>query len=367
VVADEGRLLMGGSFLDSGKKSRIEFTPVIGDRDIGDDERIVISGTQKNRIDLGEGDGSGLTGLIGPVWGAFYAFKTDQVWKLIPTGVLSNPYRPVNISKSRGCIDDHSLVLGEDERGNEALFFMSEKGPYRIGVRGMEYLGHSVEDKRPNLTATGIIAHSLYLPILKQVWMWVASGASNDPDTLMVLHIQKAIPDQDNVVRKGWSVYTGKLATALTSTLMANTLGASMSSDLKPYLGADDTNVVLKGDDTSVNQDAGTSYLAKVKTRAISLGGLSKEFGLGQAYLLAKKGDTATKIDVTVDRDFARETRTFTNDLSGDTEATRVTKLFEIDLADATFVEFTLGDTAAADKDWQLDSFEVLTSDEGTK
>lgn len=134
------------------------------------------------------------------------------------------------------------------------------------------------------------------------------------------------------------------------------------------YVGRNDTNILYKANDTTVNTDAGTTYQAYIKTKSIDVSGLTKEFGLGKGFLLAKKNtDTALKIDVTVTRNFGEETRTFTEDLTGDTSATRVVKTFEVDMADAGFVDIQIGDTAAVNKDWQLDAFEVLVTEQGTK
>jgi len=107
--------------------------------------------------------------------------------------------------------------------------------------------------------------------------------------------------------------------------------------------------------------------------KASDIGGLSRDFGLGKSFLLAKRSsDTALKIDVTVIRDFGAETRVFTVPLDGDTSngtdgASRVVATFDTDLADAGFVEIQIGDTGAVAKDWQLDALEVLITKQGTK
>jgi hypothetical protein len=246
-------------------------------------------------------------------------------------------------------------------------------GPYRYGGAGLQYLGHSVEDLIPNLDATGVKSHGVYKTDLKQVWFWLASGTSNNPENMIVLDVMKAIPEQDGTIRKGWSKYTGSLASTLDSTLGPATLGASMSSALKPYVARSDTDVVFKADDTSLSADGGVAYQAFVKTKALDISGLTKNFGMGKAFLLAKKSsDTATKIDITLERDFGVENRTFTIALDGDTaigtdNADRVVKTFDTDMADAGFVEIQIGDTGAVAKDWQLDAIEVLITKQETR
>jgi len=369
VVADESRLLFAGNFIaaDTAQKSEIEFTPRLGDADKGDDERIVRTGAQTNRIRLGEGNGSGITGLAGPIFGSFFAFKRDQTWKLVPTGLADAPYRTVNISKTVGCIDSHSIVLGRDNTGQEALYWMSEFGPYRYGGSGIQYLGHSVEDKQPNLGATGRKSHALYLTNLKQVWFWVATGTSNDPNVVLVFDVMKGTPDQDGTIRKGWAVYTGGLSTCISSDMAPNTPGASASAVLRPYMGSTSSNVIVKGNDTTVSGDSGTGYQALIKLKALDIGGLTKDFGTGKSFLLAKKGDTSVNIDLILERDFGVESRTFTVDLAGDTQADRVVKTIESDLADASFLEIQIGDTGATTKDFQLDALEILITKQGTK
>jgi hypothetical protein len=78
--------------------------------------------------------------------------------------------------------------------------------------------------------------------------MWIATGSSNDPDVKLVFDVLLGRVVGADRVRGGWYKHTGSQAAARCSTMMSNTLGATMSSDLKPYIGRSSGTVIWKCD-----------------------------------------------------------------------------------------------------------------------
>jgi len=351
IAADQNRLLGFGSYTSTDKQNRIEISAVIGSLDVGDAERV--DTTLNYKIDLDENDSGIAMGLLGPVFGNFYAFKDRQIWELTPTGTTTKPYRQNAISKDIGSVAPKAMTRGEDQSGNAALYWMSHVGPYRYGVNGLEYIGRGVEDlilgptSTINLGASKVIAHTIYLPIKRQVWFWVATGSSNDPDTLLVY----------DVYHGGWSRFTGTIASARCSVLFSNTVGASMSRDLKPYLGdAMTANKVYKADADSTTDDAGTAFQSYVLLKPVEPGGPGFRGAINDALLLAKAASGVT-ITATVMPDFdATATKTATASLTAVGSESRVTvRLEESRFGRATFLEYQIGDASAVSNAWTLD------------
>jgi len=353
IAADQGRLLGFGNWTSTEKQNDIEVSAVVGSLDVGDAERV--DTTQTYRYSLDENDSGAPTGLRGPVFGNFYAFKARQFWELSPTGLPNNPYRRMPISKTIGCVQGKASCVGEDAQGNAALYFMSSRGMYRYGVGGLVYIGKGIEDyiigptASLNLSATNVIAWTLYYPFKRQVWVGWATGSSNDP-------CQTAIYD---VASGGWSrVPTGdKLANIRCAHLFANTLAADMSPDLKPYLGSALTaNILYRADDDTVTQDAGTSFRGYILTRPIEPGGIGFKGTVQDAILLAPAASGVT-ITATVIPDFDRTyAKTGSTILTATSSETRVSRRLENSaLNDMQFVQYEIGDASAANNTWAMD------------
>ena len=376
LISDGNRLLGTGSWesggaTSGGRTARIWFTPVLGSSDKGDDERAVNTATQKNYIDLNENDGGGNTGLGGPMSGVPFAFKYRQVWRLTPTGDVSVPYLPKKLRDDIGSISHKSIAIGEDQAGRPALYFYSHRGPYRITTdAGLQYLGrdNEVTWRSVNLAATGVVCHSVYYPDLHQWWVWIATGSANDPDVKMMFDVQNGFPDEHNQVRGGWAKHDGPTAGARCACLMSNTLGASMSSDLKPYIGRA-TGTALQRCDTSALDDAGTDFQAYVKPRPIqATSQLGQLIGLKEPYLLAKTLASVT-LTLSTDRDFGAETRTHTATLTAEEGSqTRVFKKFEgAGVGHAKVLQVQVGDGAAQEGAWVIDALILPTTAEGIR
>lgn len=358
LLTDGNRLLIAGGWETGAKNSRVTFTPVLGSSDQGDDERIPNTTVQKNWVDLNENDGGFITALGGPLNGVPLAFKYRQVYRLVPTGDVVAPYLPRRVRDDIGCVAHKTVCVGEDQAGRPALYWLSHNGPYRYGIGGIEYLGRDNEDiwRAINLAASTVVAHAVYYPNLHQLWLWIATGESNDPDTKMIFDVRHGVPDENGHVRGGWAQHSGLSAAARCSVLMSNTLGASMSRDLKPYIGRASGTTLAKCDTTDVD-DLGTDFQAYVKTKPLHPAqSLGFKVGLGEPCVLAKAA-SGVMVTVTSDRDFGKEQRSHQQILTAEQSETRVVRKFDgAGIGEADVVQLTIGDDTAREGAWSIDA-----------
>lgn len=357
IISDDNRLILAASFETSGgyvtpKNTRVWFTPVLGSSDIGDSERI----PSGNYIDVE----TAITGLGGPLQGSIYVFGYRRIWKLVATGIATAPYQRFGISTGIGCINHRSIIQAEDENGNPCLYFWSHKGPYRLGAFGLQYLGADIEDITINLAASAGTVHGVYHADKHQVWWWVATGSSNAPDVRLVFDTKLGVTVAGNAVRKGWTKHTGDGASARCSVLFSNTVGATMSRDLKPYIGQGGAaNRIWKCDSTATD-DAGTTFQAYVDTKEYLPVGLGQNATLMEPSLLGAVGSGVT-ITVTGKVDHGlRSDPTGTVSLTAAGSETRVQRKVEgFAGADCGSVSFRIGDSAGISNTWTLDALVV--------
>ena len=354
VATDQNRLLGFGSYTATDKQSRIEISAVIGSADLSDEERVDTSQVN-SYIDLDENDSGSATGLAGPVLGSFFAFKERQVWQLTATGSTSQPFRQDAISKSIGAISHYAITRGEDAIGNAAIYWMSHRGPYRWSLAGLEYLGRNIEswilggDATINLSATKVVARTIFHPDKRQVWFWWATGSSNDPNQGFMFDVQTS----------GWTrIPTGdKLANVRCATLFATTIAASMSRDLKPHVGQTGAANRLWKTDTGTD-DNGTTFQAYILSKASEPGGPGFFGEVGESTLLAK-ASPGVMVSITVTRDFGAETVPGSANLSplpDEGSASRVMRVLGGSaLNGVQFIQFQLGDAAPVSNTWLFD------------
>lgn len=360
-LVDGNRLLFAGRWESATHSSRVWFTPRLGSGD-GDMERIPDTTEQENWVTLDERDGDFITGLGGPFEGMPIVFKYRHIWGLRPTGSLIAPYQPLIISKVVGSIRQQAVVMAEDENGRPAIYFLSHKGPYRFGISGLQPLYEDVQDiwngeggyDGVNLDATTVTAFGLYHSDIHQIWWWIAEVGSNSPTRIIKFDTRLGEPDEDNHVRGGWTTATGGIATARCATMFASTLGASMSRDLKPYIGSTSTATLLRGD-TGLT-DAGTEYAGSVTLPEQHLAGLSNYCRLQGAVVLGSAGPHT--FNLRLQRDYGCEERTDTVSMAAETgNQTRTQKAFEAAFqADAKSVGVRIGDVCPTGHTWSLDA-----------
>jgi len=350
----------------------IWWTPALGTTDTdGDGERVSNTSSIKTYLYVDRA----LTGIGGPLQGNIYAFGYRDIWKLVPTGQATNAYERLSLRTTIGCIRHQTIVMGEDESGRPALYWLSHIGPHRIGAGGIEYIGRDIEDRwaTVNLDASNVAAWGIYVPNRRQVWWFVSSGASqNDPNEVIVFDCRRGrVVEFNNIraVRYGWSRFTGVATEARCGVLFSNTLGASMSRELKPYIGRVGTGITVPTVwklDTGT-QDGSTNYQAYAKSKAFSIRPGQQLGMIEDAYLLAETSSGVT-ITLTVDRDFGVETSTATAVLTAaGSETRKLVKIEGASVSQAGHVQFQIGDSAAANNTWTLDGLVTPLLREGPR
>jgi len=286
IIATDSRLILAGRqsnvATEAYVKSRtqgIYITPVIGDNDVGDSERIPVGLTYT--VD------APITGLGGPLDGAFYVFSYRRIWKFVPTSNPADPYARYSISTSVGCIRHQSIVSAEDENGNPCIYFLSAKGPYRVGSNGVQYLGADVSDLWATVNLAGP-CHAVYHGDKHQVWFFVPTVASSVyTDFKLKFDARNGRPESDNQVRKGWSWDSGESTHAYASVMFSATIGASMSRDLKPLIAYSTApGQIWRCDVDGVTTDAGTSYTGIIYTKEYAPAGLLYNISVGQPSIV---------------------------------------------------------------------------------
>lgn len=359
IAADQNRLIGWGSWNPSDKQNRLEVSAVVGSLDKGDAERVDM--TTNYFIDFDELDSGPPRALVGPVWDRFYCFKSRQMFELIPTGSPDQPYRRIKISAELGCVGSHGACRGEDATGSPCLYILTHRGVYRYGMNGFQYIGRGIEDlilgpiSRINMAAAKQIGHVLFYPELNQVWVWFATGTSDDPDTLCVYDVSA------NKGRGGWSRSTGAIANARCSVMYSDTINPT-SFTLVPYMGTIPLLGIMKLDRTQYH-DHGVLYQSTVTTRPLSVPGF--RVATGDIQLLAPPRP-GIGIRCVATPDFgASPPNTGVAELSPVGSETRVTRPFTgTALGGSEFVQLVIGDAEPNANGWSFDRVIVPIHDQ---
>jgi hypothetical protein len=327
LLVDEARLLIAGSFTKADWHSRVWWTPILNDASgVANDERVDMA--IRPFIDFDPGDAGEITGLGGPLFDSPYVFKLDRIYKMVRTGLSGASYRPVTVSKKCGAIHQRTIVLAEDENGDEAIYFLSRRGPFRISAGGVQYCGRDIEDlwATVNLNAaSGTIdnagAHGIYHQDLHQIWWWVPVAGGTCPTVKLVFDTRLGQTTPTDGVRGGWCQHTGPSAQAWCSVMFADSL--SMVTDpgedaliLKPYFSqaGDDPGApvltdarVWMGDYGHLDNGAG--YEASVRSRAIALTDtIALHGGVLEGHVIVSPGTHSFRVATL--RDYGIEVRT---------------------------------------------------------
>lgn len=360
LISDGNHLLGAGSWETGGLNNTVWVSPVLGTTSSAFfDDEVVPTGIA-NKVEFDENDGGFITGLAGPLENQIIVLKYRQLWRMIATGAADRPYRRKPISKVVGCIRQQAAVMAEDDAGNPALYFLSHKGPYRLGVGGLEFLGRDVQDlwDTVNLAASNVTCHGVYHADKHQVWWWIATGANNDPDTKLVFDTELGKAYEDNVVRDGWAEHGGASATARCSVMFSNTLGASMSRDLKPHIGQSGASGRLWKCDTTATDDAGTAFQASLTFADRHFAGLHRKCQVFEPIVLGSAGSHT--IRASFSKDYGLATHTADVTMTADGSETRVAKAIEAGFTgDAKAVAVTIGDASAVASSWTLDALSI--------
>jgi hypothetical protein len=338
---------------------RIYFTPALGSSDLGDDERVSNTLTVQGWMDCAPNGGGVDRGISGPVNNRMYVFQSRGIYMLVSTGNPTSPFARVVLSTAHGSVSHQSQVIGEDQDGQPALYFLDPNdGPRRISQgRTIEWMGKDIVDlwATVNLNATGLPAFGVYHAASKLVCWWVATGTSNTPNLMLVLDVTAGRLETGTTLRYGWTQWQGRLAQANCACLFAaTTTGSERSVRTVPYVGLT-TPGLLRQDGSQVT-DGNTAFQAFIQSRPFTGGNLRRRKRLTEAYLIAKAGPAT--ITQTLTKDFGLSTVSSTESLAAAGTETRVRKFFDAtDTADLIALQVTLGETAPANQTFELDQW----------
>jgi hypothetical protein len=345
------------------KNGRVYFTPVLDSSDSDDDERLSNTIDFQGWIDVGRNSGAEDRALAGPLDDIIFVFQSKGVFKLVPTGDASQPYRRIVVTPEQGAVSQESTFVGEDEQGHPCVYWLDPvRGPYRYGRGGLQWCGYDVQDRwaAVNLAADVRVAAGVYDPEQRACIFGITTGASNAIGEYLKFFVREGRPSGDsNGVRGGWVRHVGGPANlAVGMAMLPETIGATMSRTLKPYVG--DRNPTLRRwNDDSATQDGSTSFQAYVTSAAWDFDLLHVFKQVGVAVLQAAAA-SAVSIRQTLSRNFGYEPRTADVLLTADGSQTRIIKKIEgTAMTEIKTLQVTLGDSAAADTAWTLDEYAI--------
>jgi hypothetical protein len=307
-----GRLLQAGAWVATAGSSfvplpnEVYWTPVEGTSDVGDLERQPIT----YRVVLDHV----VNGLSEPLNGVSYAFGYKGITALVQTEApAEGAFRRITERLDIGCIRHQTIVTAEDEVGRQCIYFLSHRGPYRIGPAGMQYLGADIEDvwSTVDLDAAQIVAHATAFPDADEIHFWVCTTTSTTgyPNKRLRFNVKLGAPDENNQVRGGWMRDNDTVGDSAASCLFSKTTGASMSRGLVPYFSIvlDPSGPTIWKVNASAEDDAGTDFQAYVDTKEYAPAGLGRNCTVMEPHLVASVNDTAT-LTIQIRRDFGAVT-----------------------------------------------------------
>lgn len=354
LACEQDRLMGAASFEDEALASRVMWTPVNGDPGDGNDERLELD-TDPFK-DLDNYDGGGITGLIAAVNGYVFAAKFSHLYQLSRSGLRTKAYDDVALTKERGAIEG-SMVAALDNTGNPMLFAVDpDIGPFRFGPRGVEPCGLDLAQTfdTVNLNAN-VPCRAVYFAEKKQVHWFLATGASDAPDTRIVLHTRFMREAADGM-RGGWAVWDGPSAAALAACSFAvnvDDMSSGASKVLAPIVCVEGDGLVWLTDEG--DDDNGTDYFARIVTKPYVHASL-RQFEIKEGSIMAKATVGAT-IDAAVIADFGRFSKPVAGiSLAPVASETRVVrKLDNLSLAECRAFQIEIEDPAAPGAQWQLE------------
>ena len=360
LSVDDDRLIWGGCYEDDALASRVGWTPVYQADGVGNDERFETD--TDPFLDLDTYENGQITGISKPCLGAIWVFKQHAIYKLVRTGRRDSAYDAIKYTDALGAIHG-SIVSGIDETGAPCIYFLDhEQGPCRLGYGGIKRCGEDIRKtwELINSDATAVACSSLYYPLRKQVYWNLAVSGGNTPTKRLVLHIDKSRPFADGV-RRGWAVWTGNIAKALTMCLFSDNIEANTtrSRRLVPFIGLEGLGFVHLCD-TGITDNAIT-YEAKITTKPYWLKTILQRFMVDKAILVAKATASAL-IDVNCIKNFSLETTSTVSNISfaaSGSETDVIKELDDFKGSDLQVVQFQFVDVASPAARWELNHFSI--------
>jgi hypothetical protein len=190
-----------------------------------------------------------------------------------------------------------------------------------------------------------------FYPERGQVWFWYSSGG-NDPNELLIYTIETG----------AWSRCPSSLGGNLHKTrcavMFSTTTGASMSTDLKPYIGSTVTSNLLGKADSGSQDLQGTNYQALVTTKAYQPGGPLRRATISELWLLyTKPSQDATLTWVTIGDHGSSNQKSGTVVLSASADsAHQGVRIGNSNMGGVQYVQYQIGDGSAQDATWTLEA-----------
>lgn len=374
LLVDDNRLVIAGAHDNARYVSRVGWSAIAGtgttqtgQTNVQDDERF----PTRNYLDLDQDEGGELTGME-LLSGSIYVFKRYAIYKLVRTGNADTPYTPVTVSKGAGigAISRRSIVVAEDEHGAPALYFLSERGPYRIGAQGLQYIGRDIEGTWSAVakrSLTNGAPHGVYDAPRGRLHWWVSQNTAAGNTTRLTYHVKLGRPSPEGL-RGGWTrTYNqSKPMYVMSSALLPSDLSAR-DSDLIPCAvhtpGAWSYQPVVWRYVTTVPSDETTDtttgavtgsedVVPRFETKTFTLG-LGQHGGVDDVYVLCRPASsTAPNLSVSLVRDFGAETRTKARAFTAAT-ARLPQQITDLTLAQAQYV--SVGVTSTTQQAWTID------------
>lgn len=360
IVADDDRVIVGGSWDNDAMSSRVAWTPVLNDPGVGNDERSPVD--TNNFVDLDTREGGELTDLSRTVNGYIFAFKYDQIHQLTRTGLRTRAYTAHTLTKNRGAIEG-SVVEGLDHNGAPCLYFLDPRfGPCRIGEGGVQSCGRDIRNTWNSVNKGAVVvSRSLFYQDSSQVHWWIATGASTTPDLLIVLHTAET-RQMPNGIRRGWSKFNGNRAAAISCCMFSDNIeaGTARSLTLKPLIGKIDGTIHMCDTGTT---DSGTAYNARIRSGPVKISPL-QQFGLVAATTVAKAASGVTVVTKAI-RDFGIETKTYDVLLTpAASEDPVVVQQDNFNISECYAVQIEFSDQASPSGSWNIQMFMAETRSE---
>lgn len=375
MVSDGAKVIMAGAYelpanaenAVTPKNNRVWWTSQLGSSDIGDDERVSLTGTINAYDDVEEA----ITGISEPFQGvasdgaflergSFFVFSWGAQWKYVATDDATDPYTKFRVTNGRGCIHHKSIVTAHDADGHPSIYWASQDGPMRATKDGQQFIGEDVVDlwATINLDAT-IPCHSVAIPYLKQVWMYIATGTSLYPNKKIVFDTRLGRVTEADGVRFGWSLHTGESAKAYCSCLFSDSIGATMGRKLKPFIGYTESTALWKCDTSALN-DAGNQFQAYIDSRSYAPWGLGNLGSLSEVPIVVATAQQGVTLRLTIYRNEAADESYFDADLTDLSDTAAASKVFArfegAKFADSYTFRCRIGDSQTTDYTWNLDA-----------
>jgi hypothetical protein len=379
LLVDENRLLIAGAYEATRFASRVGWSAILGTAAAAYGESGVISDDERfpptQYLDLDSDEGGEITGME-MLNGSVYVFKRYAVYKLVRTGNADAPYRPVTISKVVGALSRRCIIAGETETGAPCLYFLSDRGPYRISPEGgVTYLGESIETLWSTVNLKPVIPpHGVYDARRAQVRWWICrTGFGSNglyPDAQIILHLRPGSR------QPAWTTTTANSRpNCCAISLMLPSDLSTRDTPLTPYgfhvagmfsypavLWKFVTNQV-SGDDDVDAAGAVTgvrTFVPTITTKTFSLG-LGTNSGVRSVYVAVQPSASGTAVTTTLSRNFGastvNKTQTFT-----DTTPRVPQKVADLALANAQYVGVTI--TPATQAAFTLDEIAMRVATE---